>query len=286
MKQTRIARVAGPLAVAGLALAAFAPSALGHGIVSTGKYGVVDSFKEGKYRITVQGNGLSVTKGGRTSSYSAQTKSKATQIKADLKSFGKIDLKFDAKGDFKTDKKPNGCTGKPGKSQKGVWKGKIKFKGEGGYVKVNEHSAEGRIVKPGTLECPIGPGGGGKYVNLSASSNGGGDFTSFYASVKKSGGKPSFSAVTGGEKNGVSITRFASTRGKASAFTYDGSYNHAEVKPGGPFKGTGKYDAVAKGGTISTFGEFAGLKVSFLGKKNVSLNSQSASMNESSNSRH
>ena len=285
MKQTRIARIAGPVAVAGLALAAFAPSALGHGIAPSGKYGVVDTFKAGKYKISVQGSGLTVTKGRLSSSYSDQRKGKATKIKADLKSFGEIDLKFDPTGRFKSDKKPHGCTGKPGKSQKGVWKGKIKFKGEGGYVKVNESSAKGRVFKPGTLSCPFNPGGGGKYVNLSASSNGGGEFASFYASVKKSGGKPSFTAILGGQKNGVSITRFASQRGKASAFTYNGAYTHAEVKPGGPFKGTGKYDAATKRGGTFTQGEFKGLKVSFLGKKNVNLNSGSASLSETDVSR-
>jgi hypothetical protein len=184
--------------------------------------------------------------------------STAKSLSADLGKYGKVDVTFHPRKTTHP-KPPQGCHGSVTRKT-GVWKGTIKFRGEG-FTSASAHKAHGtRTI--GLFNCSFG--GGQKQVLLNAYSQQPSLYRSFTAQRAKSGGsKPHFSAVEFSDgDNGVSIGRFAFAGGKAAQFTYNPGYTHADVAPPGAFKGSATFD----NGTWT-----GNLKVSFPGEKNVPL---------------
>lgn len=228
-----------------------------------------DAFAEGKasngYKFAISGSdtnvGLFLTKGGANVNYStAGGKFSTKKISADLGQFGSVKLKFKPKGDPKKVGVPKNCSGKPGKRQVGKWAGKIKFKGEGGFTRIDARSAKGYQIKyPKITDCGDGGGSPGKYAFLSASNSEG---VSFSAGKTEKSGDNDFSASVSESSGGISIFRFVnSTKGE---FDYDKNLNSATVEPAAPFKGSASFDAGE--------GTFKGnLSVDLPGRKNVAL---------------
>ncbi len=198
------------------------------------------------YDITIVGNnqaygsgrfvGLTTHKGHAYASYNTGGTSTASHVKADLGDFGKIDLRFHPKDSIHPPLPGPKCHGKY-KRTTGIWKGKIKFKGEDGYTKVSAKSGEGNYTING-VTCP-GGGKTHKHVHLHAQASG----AMFDADVrKKPGAKPEFSVFVTGVAGSVSIFRTAGVRGAPANFSYNGGYTHATVKPPAPFSGTGTFD--------------------------------------------
>jgi hypothetical protein len=66
-----------------------------------------------------------------------------TEFVASFGSFGKVNVDFKPTDDPKRIPVPEGCKGEPGKSTKGVFKGPIEFRGEGGYTSVDRNKVRG-----------------------------------------------------------------------------------------------------------------------------------------------
>jgi hypothetical protein len=171
--------------------------------------------------------------------YSATGTQSAKVMKVDLGDFGKVDLTFHPKKRTHP-KPPPGCTGTV-KKIVGVWKGKIKFRGEGGYTKVSADSAPGyhRVTD---LDCHSG-GSGNNKISLFSYKFQDPTTTGFTAVVgKKAGSKPAFQGQQSTVLGDVAIFREAFLKGKPSQFTYNDALTQATVHPPAPFRGTGTFD--------------------------------------------
>lgn len=104
-----------------------------------------------------------------SSVYVAHAKVTRHHLKADLGKFGKISLRYHARSQRQAMTAAASKAPKPGsiaarffqrllgcavlfEPTKGVFKGRIRFRGEGGYTRVRAHRAHGTI-SPATLEC-------------------------------------------------------------------------------------------------------------------------------------
>jgi hypothetical protein len=76
---------------------------------------------------------------------------------------GKLDAKIGRLGHFrarfipnatKTEKLPEGCTGKPTISEKGVFVGSFVFHGERGFTQIDARRERGTVVRRGATSCP------------------------------------------------------------------------------------------------------------------------------------
>lgn len=184
-------------------------------------------------------------RGGKLqTTYSAPGKATAKRLKANLGKLGTIDLRFKAR---KTKRqRPRGCTGTPNKVTRGVWRGRLRFKGEHGYTKVNLTKLRGTVLKPGNLRCdddgggPVGPARASLVVTRGNIDRG----TMLTVSkADRPNASPQF-YVTHSEKAGkVSINRTASYNGRPAEFTYTtpAPSGEADVRPKGPFSGVGRY---------------------------------------------
>lgn len=176
--------------------------------------------------------------------YTGKGKADGKAIKATLKGFAKINLKFEPKGKAKTVKPPKGCKGASTKYQKGTWVGKFTFEGEGGYTKVSAKSGKGGVntlpAKP--LDCgdndPTNPGNPKPCVNVSANVSVPGGSLTFYGS-KIDGKEALFSAFYNGEKDGIKLSKSASSSG--GTLTANGETGTGTAAPGAPFSGTGTF---------------------------------------------
>lgn len=255
------------LITAGLAVAlggCIAAPAAGAGVLPS-KYAEFKSVTVGKYRVgpSVFSDQTSAgyRKGPNSVSYQGTGTGDVEHVEGDFGDYGKIDMTFHKSGPFKRQKLPKGCSGKPVKKQKGIWKGKFKVDGEGRLPSVHKNELQGALIKPGDYDCA---GNFPTYVNLSSF---GWTPMQFGASVRKSGGKPGFYANTSETKKNAVVSRNSFYRGKASTFTYDDDYTMAKVKPRGPFSGSATYQADPPRGGTSTSGTLtSNLKVTFLGK--------------------
>lgn len=262
-KSGRVGVVVTAVAVAGCMAA---PGA--HAGVIASQASVIKGAKVGKYRVTPSAASsfavAEYSKGGSQVRYQGEgTSNNVRHAEGTFGDFGKIDMTFHKSGPFKKQKLPKGCHGKRSQKQKGTWKGVFKVDGEGRLPKVRKTKLAGSIIKFGDFECD---GNFPTQVSLNTQNFGPGA-VSFSATVRKSGGKPGFSANTFAEKRGAQISRSTFYRGKPSEFTYSSNYNSATVKPKGLFTGTGHYEVNQGRGDSLTFGMLTGnLKVKFLGE--------------------
>jgi hypothetical protein len=195
----------------------------------------VSSYEAGKVTVAVNGRSSDAT-------YETRGKTSKRAMKASLPGFGKVNLKFHPRGKSKSIKPPKGCDVPPTKLQNGLWTGKFKFKGEGGYVKVSTNRGKGSVSLVPAEPCQGGGGGGGgahqkSCVDVSAFRTKGGSQLSVDAQKIKGRG-PSFFASYSATKRGVEVSKSAYTlKGSLEA---DPGAGTASIAPRSPFSGTGK----------------------------------------------
>lgn len=218
------------------------------GIVSgTGKVPLARAKGTKNWKVLVAGYGETVTidvlKKNASANYTAKGKVSPTRLRAKFGKLGKVNLRFVKRGKIRK-QKPRGCTGTPNKIQRGVWRGVLRFKGEGGYTKVRVKSAKGTVTKPGNLNCGGNGGGDGHtYVSLQAykdTAKGGATFSA-QKRADAPNARPTFTASTYEQKGKLTIGRVAFVRGKRNQFTYTLT-GQAQVKPKGSFSGQASLD--------------------------------------------
>jgi hypothetical protein len=203
---------------------------------------------------------LNTSKGKGNASYSATGTATPAKLKASFGGLGKISLKFHQIGKGKKTSPGPGCTGPKGTSLSGVWKGRIKFKGEHGYTRVNFTKARGTVVKSKQQTCHLNIGGNTHGVILNAGNAA--TLVNFSATRALGSSRATYVASSSETKGAVSIYRSIFLTGPASKFTANVGAGTATVKPPAPFRGTGNLAASNWTGS---------LRVSFPGKNNVRL---------------
>ena len=205
-----------------------------------------------------------------TASYTTDGKASGEEIDAKIKGIADVEVQFEPKGDQQVDpasefESPGiKCTGKS-KFREGKWVGKIEFKGEDGYTKVDERKAPGS-VGTSTVECTGNGGGGGNGqpgVGMSISGTVGGDSVSFFGQKKNSGGNATFNATLSGGGKGYTVTRSATAKGPESSLTVDVENQTGTASPPNPFSGTAKLESGVLSGTLAV--KFPGATVDLTG---------------------
>jgi len=222
----------------------------------TGKETVTLTANRGKTLLRAQA-GRAFTSGA-SATYFAPGTATTTKLRARFGKLGKVSLKFHRVGKPKKTPPTKECKGGKTTTLNGVWKGRIRFRGEHGYTKVNVTSASGSVEKSAKQTChfPISPTP--HVTSLSA----GRSNTSFYVDKRRSSSRATFQANVVESMGAVSIDRFVVANAPASKFTFDVDAGTATMKPPAPFRG----QAFLASNTWT-----GSLKVSFPGKNNVAL---------------
>jgi hypothetical protein len=235
-----------------------------------------DSFQlKGSHGYKLQGFGsgrtvsITASKGPGVATYSSRGKVTATVMKADFGTLGTVRVRFHAER-TKTVDPPKGCTGSKQKRETGVWRGKIRFKGEGGYTKVRTRKAHGTVLLTRNLKCRGPKPKPATVLNATKVDQATNTTVTFHAAKLKGSAKRSFAASEFGtfqNKAGQgTIFRTVSLTGSASAFTFNGGLTSAQVRPPSPFSGTGNFASSPSGNSWT-----GPLAVDFPGDPNVSL---------------
>lgn len=194
---------------------------------------------------------LRVFRKGSAASYEVPAKIDATRIKATLGGVGRISVRFHPRG------KPRiahiGCA--PGaklRYQPGVWMGKITFKGEEGFTRVEARSAK-QIVWPFLLiACPyisepveLGPELPG--ASLLAGWRSKSRSVGLRAITNRPGGRVKLGAAIEEQKGQLHVTRAVEDFSPGTGFEFDQALSTATLRPPGPFfSGTATYSRAAE----------------------------------------
>jgi hypothetical protein len=219
-------------------------------------------FKADGYRVGVSTFGsavyLEVWRGDRgdrvATSYLARGVARPERLQATFGNFGKVKMRFRPSRHRTWVGKRRSCRGANRFIKRhGVFRGNLRFKGEGGYVDVRIHRARGAVVVPAP-KClkrrNRGPGSGFDFnpfeprAGLLSISREGIDATSVLALE----GRHNTLVVAGTEDSRphVAIFRIAALR-KHSPIRIDESLTKAKLTPPAPFHGTGRYRAYSDG---------------------------------------
>jgi hypothetical protein len=174
-------------------------------------------------------------KGPASATYATEGKATARVMRLDLGRFGEVHVRFHARR-TKMVPPPRGCTGPKAKEKIGIWRGKIRFKGEHRYTTARATEARGKVFFPVDLNCH-----GGKLHAVTSLSAYKGTTTDFAATRLKGSSKTTFTALDFGPVEAVTITRSVELTAPASTFTFNDALTRAHVKPPWPFSGTGDF---------------------------------------------
>ncbi|HET7509109.1 MAG TPA: hypothetical protein VFJ65_02570 [Solirubrobacterales bacterium] len=224
--------------------------------------------EEGSQEETVT---LRVYRKGLAASYQVPAEVTGTKIKARLGGVGRISVEFHPRGEPRI--AHIGCAPGAGlRYQPGRWVGRIAFKGEEGFTRVEARSAK-QITWPFLLiACPyisepveLGPelpgalllGGWrskARSVGLEALTNRPGGRLKLFASIEE-------------QKGQLHISRVASGFYPGTGFEFDPTLSTVTLQPRGPFSGTATYDRSAEPQSRWT----GDLSVDLPGRSNLAL---------------
>jgi hypothetical protein len=206
--------------------------------------------------------------------YVARGKVRLGSLRASFGRFGSLSMRFRPSAHPTWVKPHRRCHGAGRfRTRKGVWVGRFRFKGEGGYVSVDIHRATGQVtdVAPrcwhGSGARPLAravpPPGPGRFSReiaiLEADRSEGVAEVTFIAARGET--EALFAAQTKAVVGRVAIFRFARAKASAELFSINDAFTSARVAPPAPFGGTGEYLAApdgTKAWTGTLFADFPG----------------------------
>jgi hypothetical protein len=144
---------------------------------------------------------------------------------------------------------PKGCKGPKQERRSGVWKGKIRFKGEGGYTKVRARKAKGTVLLTRNLKCHGPKPRTATVLNAAKVIPATNTLVNFNAAQVKGRSGRTFVASEVGtltKTSPVTFIRSVSLTGLANTFTHNGLVS-AHVKPPNPFSGSGDFHSSPSG---------------------------------------
>ena len=221
-------------------------------------------LKADGYRVGVSTFGsavfLEVWRGGRgkrvSTAYLARGVAAPERLQATFGNFGKVKMRFRESRNRGWVGRRRTCRGANRfVKRRGVFRGNLRFKGEGGYVSLRVHRAKGAVVTtaPKCLRRRSrGPGGGFGFnffepeSALLALSREGVDMTAILGLEGRR--NTQFIAVDEETRGKLAIVRLAVLR-KPSPIRTNESLTGASISPPPPFHGTGRYRAFPDGTT-------------------------------------
>lgn len=213
--------------------------------------------------------GLTAERNGASADYVTAARLSADDaVRARLGKLGRVAVRFEP---TKLEKPGpgHGCRGDSVVTKHGVFKGTIRFHGEGGYTRLNIRRIKGLITVFPERICrlPVAPGSS-RATRLVATAHRGHSTIGFAASKSSAQARATFDAGTTERRGRVLIERSVSSNGPASAFAFDSALTSATVLPGAPFQGDASYQASANGDSGTWLGP---LSVSFPGRPHTRL---------------
>ena len=222
---------------------------------------------------------LSVWRGGNgrriQTAYLARGVARPERLQATFGQFGRVKMRFRESrhrtwiGQQRTCRGANRFV-----KRRGVFRGNLRFKGEGGYVSVRVHRARGAVVteapkcrrhrRGGAFDIPFGASFSTPLSALLAIARDGVDATAFFAVEDR---RSTLFFATNEEARGkLAVVRMAVLRKRTRIRTNE-ALTAASLSPTAPFHGTGRYRA-APDGTSAWSGN---LSVNFPGKPRFPL---------------
>lgn len=188
-------------------------------------------------RVSIQ-----ASKGDASTNYLVEGNASATMMRANFGKLGVVRLRFEQTRKTRELNLPHHCHGKPERIRPGRWHGRLKFKGERRYTKVDVRKLPGEVYLPGDYKCSGGGGHPANPVSLSAQITTE-PLTSFQAQKNNPGAKANFYASADDSLGDVEIHRSIAIGPRPpGTFDYDLGADHASVHPGGKITGSAVYD--------------------------------------------
>lgn len=230
---------------------------------------------------------------GGLATYTVPGRASQRGVRARFGSLGEVSVRFDPTRWTKRRRPPRGCRGKPSVQRFGFFRGKIVFRGEGGYTRVRHRRAKGSVTTRPRWRC------GPREANLPDGPNIDFEHPPFdpdmaipetpevgvsTLSVKARRAGIEFGAVSFGDLGedvfgsaGMFVATTAERRGRVRiqrlVFLFGGDVEitdepeSATVTPPKPFTGSSTFERHSDGNTSWT----GNLRVSFPGREGVSL---------------
>lgn len=196
---------------------------------------------------------LTVKKGGQQAVYSATGEVSPAGIAVKFGDLGEFDVDYQASRTLETHEPGRRCSGEPRTKTEGFFSGTLRFRGEGGYVRVEAARVKGTLVLQPKWECDYGRAGGSQAAlarrvddeeaTLAAHSRRTGIRFGVIAARRKHERPTTFFFVSSLEsREGVHIARitYAGNR-SAAGFEFDNGRGTALVDPPAPFAGSARY---------------------------------------------
>ncbi len=195
---------------------------------------------------------LIVKKNGQQAAYFAPGEVSPEGITVKFGSFGEFDVDYQP---FRTldSRGPNRhCEGEPRTTTEGFFRGTMRFRGEGGYVRIEAARAKGTLVLRPEMDCDYSRaaasrvardrGADDEEATLGAHSRRTGiSFTAFGSREPNERPYAYFFATSQEVREGVGISRFTFAGTRSSAFEFDNRRGTASVDPPAPFAGAAYY---------------------------------------------
>jgi hypothetical protein len=191
---------------------------------------------------------MTASKDPGKATYSSRGKATPKVMKVDLGKVGEVRVHFHAERTKLVDP-PKGCKGPKQERRSGVWKGKIRFKGEGGYTKVRARKAKGTVLLTRNLKCHGPKPRTATVLNAAKVIPATNTLVNFNAAQVKGRSGRTFVASEVGtltKTSPVTFIRSVSLTGLANTFTHNGLVS-AHVKPPNPFSGSGDFHSSPSG---------------------------------------
>jgi hypothetical protein len=206
--------------------------------------------------------------------YLARGVARPERLQATFGHFGKVKMRFRESRNRNWRGRVRTCRGANRFiKRRGVFRGNLRFKGEGGYVSIRVHRAKGAVVtqapkcrrhRGAGFKIPFGNSLSQPKSALLAIARDGVDATAFFAVEDR---RSTLFFATDEESRGrLAIVRMAVLR-KHSRIRTDEALTSASLSPSSPFHGTGRYQAAPDGSNAWS----GGLNVNFPGEPRFPL---------------
>jgi hypothetical protein len=212
------------------------------------------------YRVLVEAHGprtqISITKAhdhakaGSQTTYIAHRQGGDGSIRAGFGELGSISMRFRPDGRVTETKPEKTCIGPDHLTiRHGSYVGKLRFRGEDGYVTVKANRVSGELVTPPFLNC-LQESGSARPATFALAARKGpsrfrfsagyrsGLYAAFFEATR-SGRRTEFVATVLQTVGKIGIYRLAIDRDKPSSFATNDSLSFAAIAPGAPFHGSG-----------------------------------------------
>ncbi len=249
------------------ALPAAASAKPGYYVSKASTFSALDARGSHGYRVTVLGLGKHVSllayKGALSVSYTVRGKVTEERLEARFGNRGRVSMRLQPTEPLKEEENESGCKGKRPTTQKGIFRGTIRFRGERGFTEIRAVQASGYVYRNYRQVCkrsrrdePSWP----KPSEIPASSlnaaSDRGQWAPWFSAFREEPTKPrpnfsssleeaNYIAASAERRGRMTIYRSASVTAPAETFTVTplgARPVSATVAPPAPFSGTAAYE--------------------------------------------